>query len=50
MTGKLMVEPKKDLQKRGIPSPNLADAFIMCFVPTEKPLYNEPIHTRLITI
>lgn len=50
MTGKLMVEPKKDLQKRGIPSHNLADAFIMCFVPTEKPLYNEPIHTRLITI
>jgi hypothetical protein len=25
-----MVEPKKDLLKRGVPSTNLADAFIMC--------------------
>ena len=50
MTKKLMVEPKKDLEKRGIPSPNLADAFIMCFVPTEKPKYNDPIQSHLITI
>lgn len=50
MTKKLMVEPKKDLEKRGIPSPNLADAFIMCFVPTEKPKYSDPIQSHLITI
>jgi phage terminase large subunit len=28
-TGKVRVESKEDLKKRGIPSPNLADAFIM---------------------
>ena len=27
--GKVIVEQKKDLKKRDIPSPNLADAFIM---------------------
>lgn len=30
-TGKVKVESKKDLKKRGIPSPNLADAFIMAY-------------------
>lgn len=30
-TGKIKVESKKDLAKRGIRSPNLADAFIMCY-------------------
>jgi phage terminase large subunit len=29
--GKVKVEGKKDLAKRGIDSPNLADAFIMAF-------------------
>ncbi|CAK7192260.1 hypothetical protein COMNV_00451 [Commensalibacter sp. Nvir] len=29
--GKVKVESKKDLKKRGIPSPNLADAFVMAF-------------------
>lgn len=29
--GKMKVESKEDLTKRGIPSPNLADAFIMSF-------------------
>lgn len=33
-TGKTMVESKKDMKKRGIPSPNLADALVMCFAPT----------------
>lgn len=29
--GRFKVESKKDLAKRGISSPNLADAFVMCF-------------------
>ena len=29
--GLVKVESKKDLAKRGIPSPNIADAFIMAF-------------------
>lgn len=32
-SGKFKVESKKDLAKRGVKSPNLADAFVMCFVP-----------------
>lgn len=32
-TGKVKVESKKDMAKRGIPSPNLADALIMCYAP-----------------
>jgi len=31
--GRVKVESKKDLKKRGIPSPNLADALIMAFAP-----------------
>ena len=31
--GKTKVESKKDMAKRGIPSPNLADALVMCFAP-----------------
>lgn len=34
--GRFKVESKKDLAKRGVRSPNLADAFMMCFVPKEK--------------
>jgi hypothetical protein len=30
-----MVESKKDLAKRDVPSPNVADAFIMAFAPTD---------------
>jgi len=36
--GRVKVESKKDLDKREIPSPNLADAFIMCFAPEHKPM------------
>lgn len=36
-TGKVKVESKKDLAKRDIPSPNLADAFVMAFSPREMP-------------
>lgn len=31
LNGKVKVESKKDMKTRGIPSPNLADAFIMAF-------------------
>jgi phage terminase large subunit len=34
--GRFKVESKKDLAKRGVKSPNLADAFVMCFAPKEK--------------
>ena len=33
--GRFKVESKKDLLKRGINSPNIADAFVMCFAPKE---------------
>lgn len=33
--GRVKVESKKDLEKRDISSPNLGDAFIMAFLPTE---------------
>lgn len=35
--GRVMVESKKDLSKRDIKSPNIADSFIMAFAPTRKP-------------
>lgn len=36
-TGKVKVESKKDLAKRDVSSPNLADAFVMAFSPREMP-------------
>jgi phage terminase large subunit len=36
--GKVKVESKKDLAKRDIPSPNLADAFVMAFAPGAIPM------------
>ena len=30
-SGKHIVESKKDMKKRGVPSPNLADAFLLTF-------------------
>lgn len=33
--GKVRVESKRDMRKRGIPSPNKADALVMCFAPKE---------------
>ncbi|MAL98276.1 MAG: PBSX family phage terminase large subunit [Alteromonadaceae bacterium] len=32
--GRVKVESKKDMAKREVASPNLADAFVMCFAPT----------------
>jgi phage terminase large subunit len=37
-TGKVKVESKKDLAKREVDSPNLADAFIMAFAPSQAPM------------
>lgn len=31
--GKVLIESKKDMKKRGVVSPNLADAFVMAFAP-----------------
>jgi phage terminase large subunit len=36
--GKVKVESKKDLAKRDVPSPNLADAFVMPFAPGLTPM------------
>lgn len=37
--GRVKVESKKDMKKRGIPSPNMADSLIMAFAPTHKPFH-----------
>jgi len=34
--GRVKVESKKDLRRREVPSPNMADAFVMCFAPAIK--------------
>lgn len=36
--GRVMVESKKAMKKRGIPSPNMADSLIMAFAPTSNAL------------
>lgn len=33
MNGKVVIESKKDMKKRGVMSPNLADAFVMAYAP-----------------
>lgn len=33
--GRVKVESKKEMKKRGIPSPNKADALVMCFAPLQ---------------
>lgn len=40
--GRVMVESKKDMKKRGIPSPNKADAFIMTIAPVSSGLNIDP--------
>lgn len=37
--GRVKVESKKDLAKRDIKSPNIADSFIMAFAPVNKPFH-----------
>ena len=36
--GRVKVESKKDLGKRDVASPNLADALVMAFAPTHQPM------------
>jgi phage terminase large subunit len=38
--GRVKVESKKDMAKRDVSSPNLADAFIMCFAPAPNKSFN----------
>lgn len=40
--GKVKVESKRDLDKRDIPSPNLADAVVMAFAPVISPMIINP--------
>lgn len=41
--GKVKVESKKDMKKRGIPSPNMADSLIMAYAPLiRKPMVIDP--------
>lgn len=40
--GRVKVESKKDLAKREVPSPNLADALIMAFAPGQAPMQINP--------
>ena len=44
--GRVKVESKKDLKKREVPSPNLADAFIMAYAPIRKGLKINPENVR----
>jgi hypothetical protein len=44
-TGKLMVESKKDIKKRGYPSPNVAEAFILSFAEEPAGLLGGPGNT-----
>lgn len=48
LAGKFKVESKKNLAKRGIKSPNLADAFVMVFAPIEKGKYTDSITPTFI--
>lgn len=40
--GRVMVESKKDLAKREVPSPNLADALVMAYAPGATPMNINP--------
>lgn len=40
--GRVKVESKKDLAKRDVPSPNLADALVMAFAPGAEPMKINP--------
>lgn len=44
--GRVKVESKRDLKKREVPSPNLADAFIMAYAPIRKGLKINPDTVR----
>lgn len=44
-TGKLLVESKKDIKKRGYPSPNIAEAFVLSFAEAPAGLAGGPGNT-----
>lgn len=44
--GRVKVESKKDLEKRGVPSPNLADSFIMAYAPVKSGLKINPRNAK----
>lgn len=39
--GRVVVESKKKMKKRGINSPNIADALVMCYAPDPEPDYDD---------
>lgn len=45
-TGKIQIESKKDMQKRGIKSPDHADALMMAFLPDQTPVFNQGVFRR----
>ena len=36
LNGKMLIEKKEELKKRGLPSPDRADALMYCFLPQAK--------------
>lgn len=42
--GRVKVESKEDLAKRDVPSPNIADGFVMCFVPQQQGFFSTKRH------
>jgi len=50
LAGKFKVESKKNLAKRGVKSPNLADAFVMVFAPIEKGKFTENLKMDMVNI
>jgi len=47
-TGKMVVESKADMKKRGLRSPDLADAFLLTFACGERKIerYRRPLRRR----
>lgn len=46
-SGKIRVESKKKMKKRGIKSPNLADALVMCYAPIEENGFDDALKLAL---
>lgn len=49
LNGRVKVESKKDLAKRDVVSPNIADAFVMCFAPAKSVLKLSPGDFRILS-
>lgn len=48
--GRIQIESKEDMAKRGIPSPDLADAVVMALEPNEMSAYAEPATRKAKTL